>query len=334
MTRGSREVDELIRQAKRDGLKAERVGYRWEVSNPAKPGAPLSIPASGVGHSLSAVRRELRLLAEKPNPMVAAVSGLPTERDLTERALSDWDLGSLLIAAERQEISIRVRNGLLEVSGPPESEPLARLLRDRAGEVLAHLNPPNPPTQEVDDVARVRDVAKISRPAEDLARDAQALFEIVREKAAEQNDRYGNNAGIDGVLWDGALTKVMDEFASWDAEYRRQVAGYLERTRHTKCQRKDASPPVWWVANAWNDGGLKVTRMAVQPSGEVSDEQLLALLAARLRQDPGSAERIAELETANAALRSRIEDLTAQIAEKDRRLAQYDAAAAIFRNGA
>lgn len=240
MTRGSREVDELIREAKRYDLKVEKVGYRWEVTNPAKKADPVYIPTSGVGHSLSAVRRQLRELAEPPNPMVTAIAGPPAESELAERAFSTWSVAELLKLAGQQGISVRYSGAVLHVVGPMDAEPVARLLRDRADDVIAHLNP-NPPTKE-DDVAQVRDIAKVTQ-SKRLAADAQALGDLA------------------------------------------------------------------------------------------TDEELIAALAYRLKANPASTARIAELETANEALRSRNTDLEGQVTHLKTKLATYEAAAAVFRGG-
>lgn len=276
MTRGSREADELVREAKGMDLKAVRNGFKWDVTNP-RTGATMQIPTSGVGHSLSAIRRDMRELAETPSPMVAATSGpaQPSEQELTVRSLGDWDIGSLLIAAGHQEISVRVRNGLLEVSGPGESEPLARLLRDRAGEVLAHLNPPIPPIEEPD-VAEIREIANIVRtspqPVRNVVSDAQGLWQIVRDLAKTQGDVHTVNAGIEGVMWRGALSQVMAQTCpDWDDDYRKEIASHLERTGHTHCQSRYAkdsngkASPIWWIREEWDDGGLTVTRKVPSP---------------------------------------------------------------------
>lgn len=328
---GRKQTDQLIREAEELGLTVERHGKKWKVSGPGgQKFLPLMVHE--MGRTLDNVRADLRRIAA-PTAMVAAFASAtePTADEQARQAFEGWDIGSLLKAAESQGVTWRVSGGVVSVVGPPEAEAMARLIRDRAGEILAFLNPP---TVKDSDMAQIRDMASVSRSREDLPRDAEALWEIVRIKAYEQGDQAGTNAGIPGVLWSGALTRVMGEFANWDAAYRKEVATYLEQTGHTKCQSKNSSPPVWWVALAWNNGDLKVTPSAAVPVGEVSDDELLALLAARLRHDSGAAGQIAELKTANDALRSRIADLERQLAEKTDRLKAYDAAAAIFRGGA
>ncbi len=59
----------------------------------------------------------------------------------------------------------------------------------------------------------------------------------------------------------------------------------------------------------------------------------MAALAARLKRESG-AEEIAELKTANEALRSRNADLEAQLAEKTAELAKWDTVKSLFSGGA
>lgn len=329
---GAKEVERLIRDARKAGLTAEPHGWKWHVRNPAT-GAQMSVPVQGVGRSLSNLRAELRRLAEPQAPMVAATNTTPKETAVA------WPIEELIHQAGQQGVRVNVRGGLLQVVGPVEAEPLARLVRDRAPEVIAHLNPPN---QEDELMPKIRDMARIATPVDDLASDAQAVWSILREKAKADGDEPGTNAGSAGVLWRGARDRVLREVApEWDADYRQRIGQYLEQTGHAKCQSRHATPPIWWIAESWNDGGLTVAkRPTPKPappkalSAALTDEELLAAITARLALDPHVAAQVEELETANQALRSRVEDLAGQLAEKDARLEKFEAAAAIFRGGA
>lgn len=110
---------------------------------------------------------------------------------------------------------------------------------------------------------KIRDVARIDipTPAKDIAADARELWRIIRGLAAEQGDAAHPNAGVEGVMWRGALARVVREaMPQWTDDYRKDVSVYLERTGHMKCQSRNANPPAWWVRPEWNDGGLTVMK--------------------------------------------------------------------------
>lgn len=326
------DVDRLLGEARKAGLHVEAHGSKWRVTN-AETGGQAFVPTKGAGRSLANIRSDLRRLAA-PSPMVAATTTNPQETPVA------WPIEELIHQAGQEGVHLAVKGGLLHVSGPVDAEPLARLLRDRAPEVLAHLNPPN--EKDETPVPQIRDIAHIAVPVDDLASDAQAVWSILREKAKADGDEPGTNAGAAGVLWRGARDRVLRELApEWDADYRQKIGQYLEQTGHAKCQSRHATPPIWWIAEAWSDGGLAVAKRPVPKPGPpkvlsaaLTDEQLLAAITARLARDPQVAARVEELETANQALRSRVEDLSGELAERDARLAKFEAAAAIFRGGA
>ena len=328
------DVDQLLREARKSGLTVEAHGTKWRISNQA--GGQAFVPSKGAGRSLANIRAEIRRLAV-PAPMVAAV----TPNTLEEDAVS-WPIEQLLTLAEQQGVRVDVRGGLLHVSGPVEAESFARLLRDREADVLAHLNP------QEETVPSIRDVARIDIPAPiyDVAADSRNVWEVVRGLAKAHGDEHGLNAGVPGVLWRGALNRVMREtHPSWPDDYRKDVSALLERTGHMKCQSRHANPPVWWIKSEWDDGGLVVTKTAAKARPRqtvdvadtealwelISDDEFVAALAARLKRDPGTEQRIADLETANHALQSRVADLEREVEAKDERLSRFEAAAAIFR---
>lgn len=320
----TKDVDVLIREARNAGLRVELVNGKWRVTSDTSDGQAF-IPTRATGRGLANARSAIRRLADPPAPMVAAVN--PT---LEEDAVG-WPIEQLLAMAEQQGVRVEVRGGLLHVSGPVDAEPFARLLRDREADVLDHLNPS---TESENSVPKIGEVARISGR---LPSDAKAVWEILRENAANAGDEAGTNAGIDGVLWRGARDPVLRTLGpEWSKEYRADIGSYLEQTGHAKCQSRHATPPIWWIADVWNDGSLTVTKKSAASNGraaaQFTDDELIAAVTERIRASANTA-RIAELETANEALRSHIKKLTEQLAEREGRLAQYEAAAAIFRGG-
>jgi hypothetical protein len=252
----------LLREARKSGLVVEQHGSKWRVTNPETGGLAF-VPTQGAGRSLHNIRAELRRMAEPPAPMVAAVSPPAPEEDAM-----GWPIEQLLTLAEQQGVKVDVRGGLLHVSGPVECEPFARLVRDRETDVLDHLNPP---TESEEPMPRVGDVARIDIPAPiaDVAADARQVWQVIRGLAATQGDEKGLNAGVAGVLWRGAMGRVMREtHPEWADDHRRDISTYLERTGHTKCQSRHANPPVWWIRSEWDDGGLTVTKTTPKPAAK------------------------------------------------------------------
>lgn len=260
MSRSS-DVDRLLRQARKDGLQVEPHRGKWRVTN-TETGAQVFIPPQGVGRGLHNLRSELRRLASPP-PMAAAVQ---TDPPAEEEPVA-MPVPKLLDIAASQGVKVTVHGGLLHVAGPVEAEPVARRVRDRGEEVLAYLNPL---TKKEDDVAQVRDIARIDHPApiKNVATDAQAVWQIIRDLARLQGDQEGTNAGVTGRIWRGALTRVMREARpDWPDDYRRDVSLFLERTGHMRCQSRNAKPdPIWWVRDSWDDGGLTVERVVPSPA--------------------------------------------------------------------
>ncbi len=331
----SGDVDALLDEARGAGLKVEVHGTKWRAVNPVT-GGQLFLPRRAIGRGLMNFRTKLkRLAAEKPSPMVAATSTTP----IREEPSMGWPVPDLLAEAEKQGVRVDRHGGLLRVVGPVEAEPLSRLIRDREPEVLAHLNPPT--DKDESSMPQLRSMARVgATPVENLASDAQGVWSVLREKAKADGDEPGSNAGNPGVLWRGALNRVMRELApDWDDDYRKKLSQYLDQTGNARCQSKHANPPIWWISGTWQDGGLTVTRTAPKPAPPraaphaMTDEELLRVLAARLAGDPRADAKIAELEQANEALRSHVEELTTQLRERDARLEAYEAAAAVFRGG-
>ncbi|MEV7014083.1 hypothetical protein [Streptosporangium sp. NPDC051022] len=252
MTRTAKEAKALIRDAERTGLKVEQRGDRWHITNPVTE-AQVFLPLMVTGRSVTNYRSEIRRLGTPPAPMVAATQPPQQEPEVA------MPIEELLDLAAKQGVRVEDRGGVLRVSSPMEAEPLARLVRDRSAEVLTHLNPP----VEESPVPKVSEIATVTGnlPVRDIAADARRLWQVVRGLAATQDHPPGQNAGAVGAIWHGALLRVLKEaFSDWDTDWRRDVSTYLERTNHMKCQSRSASPPVWWVRDEWNDGGLTVTK--------------------------------------------------------------------------
>ncbi|MEV8638925.1 hypothetical protein AB0395_45450 [Streptosporangium sp. NPDC051023] len=252
MTRTAKEAKALVRDAERTGLKVEQRGDRWHITNPITD-AQVFLPLMVTGRSVANYRSEIRRLGTPPAPMVAATQ--PPQGPEVAMPIEE-----LLELAAKQGVRVEDRGGVLRVSSPMEAEPLARLIRDRSVEVLAHLNPP----VEESPVPKISEMAAVTGnlPVRDVAADARRLWQVVRGLAATQDHPPGQNAGAVGVIWHGALLRVLKEaFSDWDTDWRRDVSTYLERTNHMKCQSRSASPPVWWVREEWTDGGLTVTKV-------------------------------------------------------------------------
>lgn len=332
----TRDVDVLVRDARKAGLVVEQHGTKWKVTNPDTGGLAF-IPLQGTGRSLANIRAELRRLAEPPAPMMAAVQPATVQEEAV-----GWPIEQLLDHAAQQGVRVEVRGGLLHVSGPVDAEPFARLLRDREADVVAHLNPP---TEGDTSVPRIRDTARIDHPApiRDVAGDAEQVWQVIRGLAQTQGDEHGLNAGVRGVLWRGALNRVMRETRSdWPDDYRKDVSAYLERTGHAKCQSRHANPPVWWVRSEWDDGGLTVTKTTparakpkaagtngakpAAPLPEVGDP--LALLTAVAQRVSDAEKRAADAEE---LLTEALEDNERLRAERDQYKAKVDEIAGAFR---
>ncbi|WP_326828712.1 hypothetical protein OIE13_22640 [Streptosporangium sp. NBC_01810] len=330
MNSARKEVNQLIRDARKAGLRAELQGRKWQLTNPETGGRVL-VPTQGAGRSLSHLRADLRRLAEPPAPMAAAVAPARVEEEYDVA----MPVEELLGLAAKQGVRAEVRGGLLAVSGPFDAEPLARLLRDRSVEVLAHLSPR---VESEVEVPKIRDVAHIDIPApvRNVAGDAQELWRIIRGLAAEQGDEAHPNAGVQGVMWRGALARVVREaMPQWADDYRKDVSVYLERSGHMKCQSRNANPPVWWVRPEWNNGGLTVTKTAAKAKATPKPKTPEPALAAGLADaaDPltmlqAVAKRVSDAETRadDAELMAAMleEELTKVRGERDEYKAQLD----------
>lgn len=270
MTRTSKEAKALVRDAQRLGLKVELKGDRWHVTTPHSTEQAF-LPIMITGRAVDNYRAHIRRIAP---PMVAAVAPEPQE----EPAMG-WPIEELISQAGKQGVRITTKGGVLSVSGPVDAEPLARLLRDRGVEVLAHLNPP---TEELP-VPKISEIAVVEGdlPGRDVTVDARRLWQVIRGLAATQEHPPGQNAGAVGAIWHGALLRVVKEaFSDWDDDWRRDVSTYLERSNHMKCQSRSATPPIWWVRESWNDGGLTVTKPAAKAPAKTAAKAAVKLPAA------------------------------------------------------
>lgn len=258
------DVDRLLDQARENRLQVEEHGTKWRITNP-ETGGQVFLPQRAIGRGLKNFRAKLNRLGAPKSPMVAATSATPTQ----EEPPMAWPVPDLLAEAERQGVQVDRHGGLLRVVSPAEAEPLSRLIRDRETDVITYLTPQ--PTSEEDQqpMAKIRDVAHFDTPAPivDIAADAKSLWEVIRGLARQQGEQAGTNAGEAGVIWRGAMLRVMREaFAQWSTDHRRDVSLYLERTGHARCQSRNAKPdPIWWVRGEWDDGDLTTTRTA--PAG-------------------------------------------------------------------
>ena len=318
MTRTAKEAKALIRDAEKAGLTVEQRGDRWHITNPAT-NSQAFMPLTVTGRSVANYRSQIRRIRTAPAPMVAATQ--PAQQQEPDVAMP---IEELLDLAERQGVRVDDRGGVLRVSGPVEAEPLARLIRDRSAEVLTHLNPPVEETS----VPKISDTATITgtAPVRDVAADARRLWQVIRGLAATQDHPAGQNAGVAGAIWHGALLRVVREaFSDWDADWRRDVSAYLERTNHMKCQSRSASPPVWWVRESWDDGGLTVTKTAPKTPAKTAPKA-----AAKPKQTPAAPALpaalpgVADLMTMLTAVGKRVSDAETRADEAELMVAMLE----------
>jgi FtsZ-binding cell division protein ZapB len=273
MSRRSDREKMVRREAKAHGFVVERVGNEWKVTNPATNLAQ-SVPDRATGNGLANARSRIRQLATR-TPMRAAVAADPSEQE--PRAGDNWRIGDLVAAAYRSGVTFDVEHGRLRISAHMDNRSWVDVLRRREDEVMAflvgelarqHTPDPEPALgpetpQGVDEVMpKVGDVARIEGLSrkENLAVDARALYDLLREEAAKQGDERGTNARVEGVLWTGTLTSVLRTVgADWDSVYQEEVSRYLRDTGHIRCQRR-GNPSIWWIRDTWNDGNLTTTR--------------------------------------------------------------------------
>ncbi|MFI6909695.1 hypothetical protein ACIBKY_51130 [Nonomuraea sp. NPDC050394] len=276
-------MEKMVREeAVRLNLRVERKSDAWVVTNP-ESGLCHRVRLKLAWQELLNQRSRIRALATRP-PLAAAVEQKPAPAP----EASSWSVRDLVRMARAMGVHVYLAGGLLQVTGPLEDAgPMARMLHAREAEVIAFLTPPPPESetktetvagpevapalQQGDDASmpKVGDVARIEGGPrkEDLAADANALWSLLREEAKKQGDERGTNAREEGVLWTGALTSIVRQIRGmWDEVYEREVIGYLTRTNHIKCQKR-ASPPIWWIRTAWDDGGLAVARKPAAAKG-------------------------------------------------------------------
>ncbi|MEU5863545.1 hypothetical protein ABZ815_20410 [Nonomuraea sp. NPDC047529] len=276
MSRRSDMEKMVRREAKTHGFLVEKVGPEWRVTNPATK-LSQSVPDRAVGSQLTNARARIRQLATR-GPMQAAVVDSLQDR----RAGDEWPVQELVTAAFRSGVSFDVVNGHLRIAADLDNQSWVDVLRRRESEVLAFLlgkvighqelpaaEPvletaalPATPQGADDCMPKIGDVARFegSSRKEDLAADARALYDLLREEAAKQGDETETNARVRGVLWRGTLTSVLRSVgADWDLVYQEEVSRYLRDTQHIRCQRR-GNPSLWWIRDAWHDGNLTVTR--------------------------------------------------------------------------
>lgn len=266
------DVRKLVKaEAKRLGFTIKLANGRWEITNPNN-GRTGFIPLQAIGRGLDNYRAEIRALAQDHpavslSPMVAATDPDPVKDDATMPRDTYWSIDMLVEAARANGIRPYVSGGILHTPGPVEARPYVEMLQSRETEVIAHLTG-NTTSPEGDDVPKIGETARVTRTQpRDIAADAEALWGLLRDAAREQGDKPLTNGGVAGVQWVGAVADVIKTVGSdWDAIHERDVRQYLNRTEHTRCHRPRANPPVWWIADTWNDGGLTVTKVTPKPA--------------------------------------------------------------------
>ncbi|WP_440100055.1 hypothetical protein [Streptosporangium sp. H16] len=347
MSRATDVKDLLDEEAREQDLLVESHGQKWKVTN-LNSGLVKFLPKNGAGRSLKNFRTQLHSLRPPPSPMLAATEGT----DFMPRD-TWWKVEDLIAAARMQGLRPYVSGGILCVPGDLDAQPIAEMLRDREAEVVAYLAPAHarPNQSESDHMPKIADTARIDRtgPARNIAGDAEALWSLLREEARKQGDKPGTNAGVPGVLWAGALIRIVQEIGEgWDAIHVQEVRQYLNRTEHTHCQRPKAKPPIWWIADTWSDGGLTVTRIpeagdleraepqqpkpAAEPEPAAAPGGALAALRALDLRITTAEQRAADAEKALNKERGEKSDLLTELdevrAERDQAVRERDKAVA------
>ncbi|MGW6499371.1 hypothetical protein, partial [Nonomuraea angiospora] len=242
-------------------------------------GLSQSVPERAGGRELLNARSKVRQLTR--TPMQAAVTADPPGQEQQQGA--NWEIKELIAAAYRSGVTFDIDQGRLRINAHMDNRSWVDVLRRRESEVLAFLASefarydqpvpgsdsepgpdPEPETpQGADEVMpQIGDVARIDRGSrkEDLAADAKALYDLLREEATNQGDERGTNARVEGVLWTGTLTSVLRSVGGdWDSVYQEEVSRHLRDTGHIRCQRR-GNPSIWWIRDVWNDGGLRESR--------------------------------------------------------------------------
>ncbi|TMR91269.1 hypothetical protein, partial [Nonomuraea basaltis] len=130
-----KDVNKLIKQARRAGLICQDLGDRWKITNP-ETGETRYMPNRAIGRGLANATTTIRQLR---TPMQAAVSAAAQEGPQPwERG--QWDTINLLALYVHQGGHISASGGLLRLTGPLDLEPLAGLLRTREPEVIDLVN--------------------------------------------------------------------------------------------------------------------------------------------------------------------------------------------------
>ncbi|MEV1168578.1 hypothetical protein [Nonomuraea sp. NPDC049784] len=268
------DVKKLVEaETERLGFDMKLANGRWEITNP-KNGRTGSIPLQAMGRGLDNYKTEIRSLLRdhpaKPSPMVAATDHA-TEKDDSMPRDTWWSVEALLAAAYANGLRPYVSGGILHTPGPVEAKPYADMLHARETEVIPYLTKfatTTATTSEGDtDVPTIGETTNVTRTKpRDIAADAEALWELLREEARKQGDKQLTNGNVPGVQWVGALADIIKAACpDWDSVHEKDVRQYLNRTEHTRCHRPRATPPVWWIALQWNNGGLTVTKTTPKP---------------------------------------------------------------------
>ncbi|MBT2234789.1 hypothetical protein [Nonomuraea sp. NEAU-A123] len=253
------------------GFTMELANGRWLITNPEN-GRTGEIPLQAMGRGLDNYRTKIRSLQQdhptKPSPMVAATDLAPEKADTMPRD-TWWTVEALLAAAFSNGLKPYVSGGNLHTPGPIDAQPFAEMLQARKDEVIAHLtkNTTTAITEGDADVPKIGETVTVVRSkSRDIFADAEALWGLLRDAAREQGDKPLTNGGVVGVQWQGALSQIIKAACpDWDTMHEQEVRQYLNRTEHTRCHRPRATPPVWWIALEWNDGGLTITKTTPKP---------------------------------------------------------------------
>ncbi|MFG3438362.1 hypothetical protein ACGF0J_14055 [Nonomuraea sp. NPDC047897] len=329
------DVKKLVKaESERLGFTMRQANGRWEITNP-KNGRTSYIPLQAMGRGLDNYRTEIRSLLHdhptKPSPMVAATDPATEKADTVPRD-TWWSVEALLAAAYANGLKPYVSGGILHTPGPVEAKPYADMLHAREAEVIAQLTNTNTATATATtegdtDVPSIGESAHVTRTKpRDIAADAEALWGLLREAAREQGDVPLTNGNVPGVQWKGALADIIKAVGQgWDSLHEKEVRQYLNRTEHTRCHRPRATPPVWWVALEWNNGGLTITKTTPKP-----DPRTVAPAATKPKT-PAPAVATASPATAGPALRALIgfeQAIQRTEAERDQAIRERDDARA------
>ncbi|MEV4472841.1 hypothetical protein [Nonomuraea sp. NPDC049504] len=307
------DVKKLVEaETKRLGFTMKLANGRWEITNPDN-GRTGTIPLQAMGRGLDNYRREIRSLLHdhptKPSPMVAATDPA-TEKDDSMPRDTWWSVEALLAAAFANGLRPYVSGGILHTPGPVEAKPFADMLHARETEVIPYLTKlaaTATTTPEGDtDMPKTGETANATRTKpRDIAADSEALWGLLRDAARDQGDKQLTNGGVVGVQWVGALADIIKAACpDWDAIHEKEVRQYLNRTEHTRCHRPRATPPVWWIALEWNDGGLTITKTTPKPKPD--PRTVAAAVNAKTTTPAPAPEPAAPAATGGAALQALI----------------------------